>query len=189
MVYSLNTRYCLHGRVSMANFSIIFHEISVKAFLRKNFCLMCRTVNRTEVEVNIKGTLELAEGKSFGLSKIRKQKKMIVTEIMRMLFKPRVYSRIFQDKTIKTNFPRNHPCPPKLQEHLSTVNVCTAGAKPNPQQSNLSKEQWAAIRSLQRKQKECEIIIKPSDKTGEVCFLDYDPYVKVRENKLAVKLR
>ena len=46
-----------------------------------------------------------------------------------------------------------------------------------------------AIRSLQRKQKECEIIIKPSDKTGEVCFLDYDPYVKVRENKLAVKLR
>ena len=77
----------------MANFSIIFHEISVKAFLRKNFCLMCRTVNRTEVEVNIKGTLELAEGKSFGLAKMRKQKKMIVTEIMRMLFKPRVYSR------------------------------------------------------------------------------------------------
>ena len=30
----------------------------------------------------------------------------------------------------------------------------------------------------------CEIIIKPSDKTGGVCVLDYDPYVKVMENKL-----
>jgi len=37
---------------------------------------------------------------------------------------------------------------------------------------------------LQRKQKECEIIIKPSDKTGGVCVLDYGLYVKVMENKL-----
>ena len=146
-----------------------------------NFCPMRRTVNRTEVEVAYQRYSRACRWKEFWFNKNQEAEEDdsngdnedgIQTQ------------SIFQDKTIKTNFPRNHPCPPKLQEHLSAIHACTVGAKLNPHQSNLSKEQWVAIRSLQRKQRECEIIIKPSDKTGGVCVLDYDPYVKVMENKL-----
>ena len=28
---------------------------------------------------------------------------------------------IFKDPTVKTNFPHNHPCPPRIQHHLQAV--------------------------------------------------------------------
>ena len=99
---------------------------------------MRRTVNRTEVEVAYQRYSRACRWKEFWFSKNQEAEEddsngddedTIETQ------------SIFQDKTIKTNFPRNHPCPPKLQEHLSAVHACTVGAKLNPHQSNLSKEQ------------------------------------------------
>ena len=55
----------------------------------------------------------------------------------------------------------------------------------NPHQSDLTTQQWTAVRSLQERQRNCEIIIKPSDKTGGVCVLDYEPCINVMRNKLS----
>ena len=141
-----------------------------------NFCPMRKKVNRTDIEVSYQRYARSCRWREFWFS--QDEGEDFVEEET-----PNI--NIFRSKEIKTNFPRNHPCPQRLQDHLTAVHSGMIGAKLNNHQSNLTPGEWKAIDSLKLRQKNQEIIIKPNDKTGGCSVLDYTAYVQAMELKLA----
>ena len=167
------------------NYSKIVLTEGEEAILNKglNFCPMRRKVNRTEVEVAFQGYARSCKWVEFWHSK----KMEIVEEDTEgeELAINEDEVNIFKDPTVKTNFPRNHLCPAKLQEHLNAVHVGLIGAPLNNHPSNLTEPEWLGIKTLQEKQQKKQIIVKPNDKTGGCSVLDYDSYVQAMEAKLS----
>ena len=141
-----------------------------------NFCPMRKHVNRTDVEVSCKRYIRSCRWREFWQDK--------PTEIDTGHADDSEVPSIFKDSTIKTNLPRNHPCPPRLQQHFNAVHGALVGAKVNHHQSNLTSKQWESIKELKNLQKSREIVIKANDKTGGVSILDCSQYVSVMNSKL-----
>ena len=135
-------------------------------------------MNRTKVEVAFQRYLRSCRWREFwesrALSSIQEEERE----------EEECVQSIFRDNSIKTNFPRKHPCPPRLQEHLNAVYAGIVGAELNHYNPNLTKEEWEAIGSLKEKQSSKQIIIKPNDKTGGCSILDYNSYVDAMKVKL-----
>ena len=141
-----------------------------------NFCPMRKKVNKTDVEVAFQRYARSCRWKEFWAG--QKEGDISSDECNTGV------NDIFRDPTVKTNYPRNHQCPPKLQEHLNAVHVGILGAALKQEDSNLTTGEWDAIRSLREKQSGKEIIIKPNDKTGGCSILKYDSYVSAMKEKL-----
>ena len=144
-----------------------------------NFCPMRKRVNRTDIEVSMQRYARTCRWREFwerkrGGGEGEGEEGDQVSAM----------KNIFKDPTEKTNFPQNHHCPPKLQDHLTATHIGMIGAPLNNVQSNLSEEAWLGIKSLQERQRKKEIIIKPNDKTGGCSVLNYNSYVDAMKSKL-----
>ena len=92
--------------------------------------------------------------------------------------------RVFPDKEIKTNLPRGHNARAALNECIAATKFDILGAPLKRSQPNMSPEMKAAQKDLITLQREREIVIKPSDKTGGVCVLPFKAYKESMDSKL-----
>ena len=83
---------------------------------------------------------------------------------------------IFRDKSKKTNLPRNHSVPQALTACIAATHFEVLGSQLNQVQPNIQPEVRAAGKDLVMLQREREVVIKPTDKTGGVCVMDFADY-------------
>ena len=96
----------------------------------------------------------------------------------------RYEDRVFKDTDIKTNLPRNHPVPAALSSCIAATRFAILGAPLNNKQPNMSPEVRAGGQDLVTLQRERVLVIKPSDKTGGYCIMDFDDYKEGMDEKL-----
>ena len=96
----------------------------------------------------------------------------------------RYEDRVFKDTEIKTNLPRNHPVPAALSACIAATRFAILGAPLNNKQPNISPEVRAGGQDLVALQRERVLVIKPSDKTGGYCIMDFDDYKEGMDEKL-----
>ena len=94
---------------------------------------------------------------------------------------------IFKNKEMKTNLPRKHPVPAALSACIAATRYSVLGAKLTNSQPNIPAVVRAAGKDLVTLQRERIITVKPSDKTGGMCILDFDDYKAGMDAKLKEK--
>ena len=87
-----------------------------------------------------------------------------------------VTENIFKSKEEKTNLPRNHSVPAALTACIAATRYSVLGAQLENSQPNISSVVRAGGKDLVTLQRERIITIKPSDKTGGICILDFEDY-------------
>ena len=91
---------------------------------------------------------------------------------------------IFKNKTQKTNLPRRHSPPQDLTACLAATKYDVIGSHIKKVQPNIPPDVRAAGRDLITLQKERVLVIKPTDKTGGVCLMDFGDYKASMDTKM-----
>ena len=89
-------------------------------------------------------------------------------------------------KPVRTNLPDSAPSP-DLKTFVNGSLACVLGSDLNKTHTNISPGQARARDQLIQWQKDREVTIKPSDKTGGICVLNTDEYVASMESILNLK--
>ena len=95
--------------------------------------------------------------------------------------------QIFQNRSKKTNLPRNHSVPQSLMSCIMATKYDVLGSSLRKVRTNIAPELRAAGQDLVTLQRERVIVVKPSDKTGGVCVLDFEDYKTAMDDKLQEK--
>ena len=91
----------------------------------------------------------------------------------------------FPDKKQKTNPPNEYPR--EISEFISSIRSELIGSK-KKSYSNLTEEEWEALDSLIKLQKDGVIVIQPADKNGGICILDRQDYIEEGNRQINDKL-
>ena len=153
-----------------------------------NFVVLPQKFNRTEVEASMMQWERTMRWKEYWYSQRQKEQgesssdgddDEVEIETTR--------ENIFKDKALKTNLPRKHSVPAALTSCISATRYSVLGAKLTNTQPNIPADVGAAGKDLVTLQRERCITIKPSDKTGGVCIMDFDDYKEGMDIKLKEK--
>ena len=98
-----------------------------------------------------------------------------------------VTENIFRSKEQKTNLPRRHSVPAALTACIAATRYSVLGAQLKKLYPNICPEVRPGGKDLVTLQRERAVTIKPSDKTGGMCIMDFEEYKEGMEEKLDEK--
>ena len=157
-----------------------------------NFCELPKKFNRTEVEASLLRWERSMRWKEYWYKQRQQALATVVEEEEEeeeeeREVNTRYEDRIFKDKEIKTNLPRNHPVPAALANCISATRYAILSSPLNQSRPNISPEIRAGGQDLVTLQREKVLMVKPSDKAGGYCLMDFADYKEEMEEKLKEK--